>query len=187
MEWWYVKSILHAVILKDFVHKNKIIFSITPTHSWGADIASSKAHNMTKWNLLQSVLTVSQVIQTHFWNVWGLQSWAGSEPGSMWKRWAKEEQETEKESHRGRRVRCREQIRSHLPPWLCGVAVEVQVCLNAYYWAAPWLSYHYLEHRAEDLGVFCHAANVELPGEDRWVVILILHFDEHLGCVSCRK
>lgn len=168
MEWWYLKSILHAVILKDFMHKNKIIFSITPTHSWGADITSSKAHNMTKWNLLQSVLTVSQVIQTL-------------------KRWAKEEQETEKESHRGRRVGCREQIRSHLPPWLCGVAVEVQVCLNAYYWAAPWLSYHYLEHRAEDLGVFCHAANVELPGEDRWVVILILHFDEHLGCVSCRK
>lgn len=111
---------LQAVILKDFVHKKKIIFSITPTHSWGADIASSKVHNMTKWNLLQSVLTVSQAVQTHFWNVQGLQSWARSEPGGVWKRWAKGEQETEKESHRGRRVCCREQIRSHLPPWLWG-------------------------------------------------------------------
>lgn len=27
----------------------------------------------------------------------------------------------------------------------------------------PMLSYHYLEHRAEDLGVLCHTTDVELP------------------------
>lgn len=48
-------------------------------------------------------------------------------------------------------------------------------------------SYHYLEHRAEDLGVLCHAAYVEHPGEDGRVVILILNIDIHLGCVSCKK
>lgn len=48
-------------------------------------------------------------------------------------------------------------------------------------------SYHYLEHRAEDLGVLRHATDVEHPGEDGRVVILILHFNEHLGCVSCKK
>lgn len=49
------------------------------------------------------------------------------------------------------------------------------------------LSYHYLEHRAEDLAVLRHATYVELPGEDGRVVILVLHLDEHLGCVSCKK
>lgn len=48
-------------------------------------------------------------------------------------------------------------------------------------------SYHYLEHRAEDLGVLRHATYVEHPGEDGRVVILILHLNEHLGCVSCKK
>lgn len=49
------------------------------------------------------------------------------------------------------------------------------------------ISYHYLQHMAEELGVLCHSANEELPGEDGRVVILILHLDEHLGCVSCKK
>lgn len=48
-------------------------------------------------------------------------------------------------------------------------------------------SYHYLEHRAEDLGVLRHATYVEHPGEDRRVVILILNIDVHLGRVSCKK
>lgn len=48
-------------------------------------------------------------------------------------------------------------------------------------------SYHYLEHRAEDLGVLCHTAYVELPGEDGRVVILIVHLNKHLGCVGCKK
>lgn len=61
------------------MHKNKIIFSITPTHKWGADIASSKVLDMTKRNLLQNA------VQTRFWNVRGLQSWARSEPSSVWK------------------------------------------------------------------------------------------------------
>lgn len=47
-------------------------------------------------------------------------------------------------------------------------------------------SYHYLEHRAEDLAVLRHAAYVQLPGEDGRVVVLILHLNEHLGCVSCK-
>lgn len=48
-------------------------------------------------------------------------------------------------------------------------------------------SHHYLEHRAEDLGVLRHAADVERPGEDGWMVVLVQHFDEDLGCVSCEK
>ncbi len=48
-------------------------------------------------------------------------------------------------------------------------------------------SYHYLEHRAEDLGVLRNTTDVEHPGEDRRVVILILHVDEHLSCVGCKK
>lgn len=139
------------------MHKNKIIFFITPTHSWKADIASSKVHNMTKWNLLQSVLTVSQAVQTHFWNVRGLQSWARSEPGNVWKRWAKGEQETEKESHRGRRVRCREQIRSHLPPWLWGrcwraslfecILLSGALAFLPLSWAQSWRSWCLLSRR----------------------------------------
>lgn len=48
-------------------------------------------------------------------------------------------------------------------------------------------SHHYLEHRAEDLGVLCHTADVERPGEDGRVVVLIQHLDEDLGCVSWEK
>lgn len=47
-------------------------------------------------------------------------------------------------------------------------------------------SYHNLEHGAEDLGVLCHAADVESPAEDWGVVVLIAYFNKDLGCVGCK-
>lgn len=95
----------------------------------------------------------------------------------------------------------RERIGWILPPWLQGVeeawaepGTSVSVCLQVCWYAKPTktkstdnVSHHYLEHRAEDLGVLRHAAYVELPGEDGRVVILIVHLNKHLGCVSCKK
>lgn len=48
-------------------------------------------------------------------------------------------------------------------------------------------SYHYLEHRAEDLGILRYPADVDLPAEDGRVVILVLHVDEHLGRVTWKE
>lgn len=90
----------------------------------------------------------------------------------------------------------REQIGWILPPWLQSKSWHsastisfplVSACLCMSKTMRLMLSYHYLEHRAEDLGVLRHATDVELPWEDGRMVILILHVNEHLGCVSCKK
>lgn len=98
----------------------------------------------------------------------------------------------------------REHIGWILPPWLQGVGevraesgTLVSACLQVCCYTKPtktksrdnmiMFSYHYLEHRAEDLGVLCHTAYVELPGEDWRVVILIMHLNKHLGCVGCKN
>lgn len=41
-----------------------------------------------------------------------------------------------------------------------------------------------LQHRREGLGVLCHPANVQLLGENRRVIVLILDFNKHFGRVS---
>lgn len=78
----------------------------------------------------------------------------------------------------------------------CRVSVEevgaesgilVLSCFHASLIQKPEFSYHYLEHRAEDLGVLCYTAYIEFPGEDRSMVILILDINVDLGCVSCKK
>lgn len=79
-------------------------------------------------------------------------------------------------THHGCKVSV-EEVGEELTLWFQAVSMHVnEQCL--------YFSHHYLEHRAEDLCVLSHASNVELPGEDGRVVILILHFNEHLGCVS---
>lgn len=78
----------------------------------------------------------------------------------------------------------------------CRVSVEeveaelgalVLSCFHASLIQKTEFSYHYFEHRAEDLCVLCYTTYVGFPREDRRMVILIPDTDVDLGCVSCKK